>query len=264
MLKRLVDVFVAASLLLLFSPLLVLLCVLIRRESRGPAIFRQTRMGRNFKPFEILKLRTMREVPGAMITLGHDQRITRLGRWLRRTRIDEIPQFWNVLRGEMSLVGPRPVVPALTFQFREQYQRLLQVRPGLTDPATIKYCRENELLAVSENPLAFFWSVITPEKLRISMAYQESATLLRDLLVLLQTALVLLPGTGRQFLPRLVMNSEHPLPPIRHTGMQSLRGRQTEEPSVQRVPVELLIASIGVSSNAASDTSVRMDSNPLC
>lgn len=198
--KRTLDLVIATLLLLAALPLLAVVCILIRFESRGPALFRQTRMGRNFVSFQILKLRTMRMgTQGPDYTLGPDPRITPLGRWLRHLKLDELPQLWNVVCGDMSLVGPRPVLPQLAVEFRSAYNRLLEVRPGLTDPATLKYCHEAEILAASKDPLHTFKSVVTPDKLRISQAYIARATVWTDLGVLLQTMLALIPrrGSGR-------------------------------------------------------------------
>ncbi len=187
------DLLLAGSLSLLAFPVIVFAAVLIRVDSAGPALFRQRRMGRGFKTFHLLKLRTMRTDPGGpAITLGDDPRITRVGRWLRRSKIDELPQLWNVLSGEMSMVGPRPVIPEVAAEFRQHYRGLLTVRPGLTDPATLKYCRETELLADVPNPLRHFKTVVTPDKLRISAAYLHRAGLWTDLCVLVQTLLALI------------------------------------------------------------------------
>jgi lipopolysaccharide/colanic/teichoic acid biosynthesis glycosyltransferase len=193
MLKRSIDIVLAAALLALASPLILLCALIVRLESAGPAFFRQTRMGRNFRTFPMLKLRTMRfgEL-GAAITVGSDARITRVGLWLRRWKLDELPQLWNVLRGEMSLVGPRPVIPELAQEFALDYEQLLKVRPGLTDPASVRYCREAEILVRAPDPLQYFKTVIIPEKLRISRRYLQNATVLSDLRVILQTAVVVL------------------------------------------------------------------------
>jgi lipopolysaccharide/colanic/teichoic acid biosynthesis glycosyltransferase len=191
--KRSVDISLSGLLLAASLPLLALAAVLIKLDSPGPVIFRQARTGRRFRRFQLLKLRTMHgEVDGSPFTLGADPRITAVGRWLRKFKLDELPQLWNVLRGEMSLVGPRPVVPELTAEFRQAYTRLLEVRPGLSDPATLKYCRETELLALIPEPLRYFKTVVTPDKLRISQAYLERANLWSDLGVMARTALVLL------------------------------------------------------------------------
>ena len=193
MLKRSIDIVLAAALLVLASPLLLLCVLLVRRETAGPAFFRQARIGRNFRTFQMLKLRTMRfGEQGSAITVGSDARITGVGLWLRRWKLDELPQLWNVLRGEMSLVGPRPVIPELAWEFASDYEHLLKVRPGLTDPASVRYCNEAELLALAPDPLQYFKSVIIPEKLRIARHYLKNATVLSDLRVILQTAFVVL------------------------------------------------------------------------
>jgi lipopolysaccharide/colanic/teichoic acid biosynthesis glycosyltransferase len=189
--KRAVDIVVSATLLLLALPVLAFAALMILVTSPGPVLFRQTRMGREFRPFEILKLRTMAHAEaGLAYTLGPDPRITPAGKWLRRTKIDELPQLWNVLRGEMSLVGPRPVVPELTREFHEYYLLLLRVRPGLTDPASLKYCQETLLLARAEDPMRFFKSVVTPDKIRISFDYMERANLWTDIVTLAMTAVI--------------------------------------------------------------------------
>ncbi len=189
--KRVLDVVIAAFLLLLVSPILLTACLTILLTSPGPVFFRQIRMGRDFRPFSILKLRSMaHDQPGLAYTLGADPRITRFGRWLRQTKIDELPQLWNVLRGDMSLVGPRPVLPQLTAEFRSGYALLLRARPGLTDPASLKYCREAALLADSADPMRFFKTVVTPDKIRISLEYQERATLWTDCWTLAMTGLI--------------------------------------------------------------------------
>jgi lipopolysaccharide/colanic/teichoic acid biosynthesis glycosyltransferase len=155
-------------------------------------------MGKNFRPFVLMKLRTMDiNHHGLAYTLGTDARVTRAGRWLRWLKFDELPQLWNVLRGEMSLVGPRPVVPELVREFWQDYLDLLKVRPGLTDPATVKYCREAELLAIVPDPLAYFKTVITPDKLRLSRSYLRCSTAWSDLAVMLRTALALFARSPR-------------------------------------------------------------------
>ncbi len=201
MVKRCLDISVSAVLLLLALPLLVLAAFLIRMSSPGPALFRQQRMGRGFVPFEILKLRTMAHAEsGLSYTLGADRRITPIGAWLRRYKVDELPQLWNVLRGEMSLVGPRPVIVELALEFRAHYQLLLRARPGLTDPASLKYSQETRLLAASPDPLRFFKTVLTPDKIRMSLEYMESATFWSDLSVMSLTGLACcFPAVGQVF-----------------------------------------------------------------
>lgn len=175
--------------------------MVIRLTSPGPVIFRQTRIGRGFQPFEILKLRTMApDRPGLAYTLAGDTRITTVGRFLREAKIDELPQLWNVLRGDMSLVGPRPVVPEISREFRKHYEHLLRVRPGLTDPASIKYRQEARLLASVPDGTGYFKSVVTPDKLRISAEYLERATLWTDGVTMAMTAAVCcFPGLSRLY-----------------------------------------------------------------
>lgn len=194
MLKRSVDIAVGLLLLVVAAPILTVAAILIKMDSAGPVFFLQTRMGRGFRCFQLFKLRTMQAgSEGPEYTLGDDARITRVGRLLRWLKFDELPQLWNVVRGDMSLVGSRPVIPALAMEFREAYAVLLAVRPGLTDPATMKYCREVELLALVPDPLGYFKAVLTPSKLRLSADYIERATVWTDLRVLAGTALALFP-----------------------------------------------------------------------
>jgi lipopolysaccharide/colanic/teichoic acid biosynthesis glycosyltransferase len=192
-LKRGIDILLAGVMLIALFPLLVFCAVLIWLDSKGPILFRQERIGRHFRSFQLLKLRTMRDgEPGPAITLGIDPRITFVGGWLRRWKLDELPQLWNVLRGDMSLVGPRPVIPELAQEFATDYRHLLRVRPGLTDPATVQYCHEAEMLALIAEPLLYFKTVVTPEKLRLSRDYLARATVISDFAVMAKTALALL------------------------------------------------------------------------
>jgi len=201
--KRALDISLAGFLLMAVLPLLAVAAIAIKLDTEGPVLFSQARMGRGFKRFKILKLRTMRAgSQHSMYTVSEDPRITRAGRWLRWLKVDELPQLWNVLRGEMSLVGPRPVVPELAEEFEPAYTFLLKARPGLTDPATLKYCREDEFLALVADHLRYYKTVLMPDKLRISTAYLERATAWSDLRVLAKTALVLFPSHWRSpFLP---------------------------------------------------------------
>jgi lipopolysaccharide/colanic/teichoic acid biosynthesis glycosyltransferase len=202
MLKRSVDIALAGLLLIVSLPLLAAAAIAIKMDSDGPVLFCQARMGRNFKRFQIWKLRTMSCCcQGPAYTLSGDPRITPIGRRLRRLKMDELPQLWNVIRGEMSLVGPRPVVPELALEYRQAYKRLLEVRPGLTDPATLKYCHEEEFLSLVPDPPWFYKTTLVPDKLRISAAYLERANLWSDLGVLARTALVLVPAS---LLPRFI------------------------------------------------------------
>ena len=200
MYKRSVDIALAGLLLAVSLPFLLIAAIFVKLDSEGPVVFRQVRVGRGFRRFELLKLRTMRASRGgSLYTLGADPRITRSGRWLRNCKLDELPQLWNVLRGDMSLVGPRPVVPELTAEFKQDYEKLLDARPGLTDPATLKYCRETEILALVPDPLEYFKTVVTPDKLRISQTYKQRANLWSDLGVMAETAVALCqPGAAEE------------------------------------------------------------------
>ena len=188
MAKRLFDLAVGTFLLVLAIPVILLCGIAIKMDSRGPVFFLQPRVGRGFRRFRLIKLRTMKDAArGEYYSVGNDLRVTRLGRFLRRYKLDELPQLWNVMRGEMSLVGPRPVVPEVVEAHREAYEGLLRTRPGLTDPATLKYRREAEMLAMQADPDACFRREFTPDKLRISQSYLERATLGSDARVLLAT-----------------------------------------------------------------------------
>ncbi|HTJ31004.1 MAG TPA: sugar transferase [Acidobacteriaceae bacterium] len=210
MIKRGVDLVVSAVLLCLAAPVLLLAAAAIAMESPGSVLFRQERTGRGFRPFTIFKLRTMaHNAPGLEYTLGHDPRITRVGQWLRYTKIDELPQLWNVLRGDMSLIGPRPVIPGLADDFFIHYRLLLRARPGLTDPASLKYRQETELLEQAGDREHFFRHVVTPDKINISLEYMEKATLWSDLSLLCMTVFVCLaPSLSRLY-------GRPPMPPGR-------------------------------------------------
>lgn len=188
MTKRLFDIVASALGLLLLAPLLLLTALWVKLDSPGPALFRQTRVGRHGLPFTIHKFRTMRVEPGAAITVGADPRITRSGRWLRQTKLDELPQLWDVLRGAMSLVGPRPELPRYVALYpAELRERVLSVRPGITDPASLAFSHEAELLAAAADPEREYREVIMPAKLRVSAEYAARASLLTDLRLILQT-----------------------------------------------------------------------------
>jgi lipopolysaccharide/colanic/teichoic acid biosynthesis glycosyltransferase len=192
-LKRSVDFALAVCFLVVALPVLAGAAIAIKLDSEGPVFFSQIRCGRGFTRFRIWKLRTMRlGAAGASYTFSEDARVTRVGRWLRWSKVDELPQLWNVLRGDMSLVGPRPVLAELILGFEAAYENLLKVRPGLTDPATLKYCREDECLSLIPDRHLYYTTVLIPDKLRLSAAYLERATLSSDLTLLAETALALL------------------------------------------------------------------------
>jgi len=185
--KRCFD-FVGASFgLLLISPFLVLVAVAVKLSSRGPIFFRQVRVGQFGRPFRILKFRSMRigAEPGSQLTASGDPRITRFGAWLRRTKIDELPQLFNVVRGEMSLVGPRPEVPEFVSRYTLVERGVLETRPGITGPSANLY--EEELLVGCENKEEFYLTTVMPKKLEVDLAYCQNITFRTDLYVLRQT-----------------------------------------------------------------------------
>jgi lipopolysaccharide/colanic/teichoic acid biosynthesis glycosyltransferase len=196
MAKRVVDLTFAALALVALAPLLLVAMVWVRIDSPGPAFFRQERVGRHGQLFRIHKLRTMRvDAPatGPTITAHADARVTRAGRWLRRYRIDELPQLIDVLRGDMSLVGPRPEVPRFVALYPSELRdKVLAVRPGITDPASLEFFDEGELLAGSSDPEQTYVETILPRKLRRQAEYAERATWWSDLSVMARTLRVLL------------------------------------------------------------------------
>lgn len=199
MLKRMFDVLGALIALVLLAPVLLAAALAIRLDSPGPVLFRQQRVGRHGRLFRIHKFRTMVvDAPdrGPPLTVGEqDARITRVGHFLRAHRIDELPQFIDVLRGTMSLVGPRPEVPKYVAHYPpELRERVLSVRPGITDPASLRFADEGALLASAGDPERAYLQQVLPEKLRVAAAYAERATLWTDLQVIGRTLRFLLGG----------------------------------------------------------------------
>src|SRR6266700_5673187 len=189
-LSRLFNVVCCASGLLVVSPLFALIAFAIKSDDGGPVFYLQRRVGMQFKPFRIVKFRTM--TPGAdqagLLTAPSDARVTRCGRLLRRYKLDELPQLWNVIQGDMQLVGPRPEVEAYVCQFHDEYSVLLNEPPGITDPASLLYRREEEIF-VSGQMERQYVSQILPDKLRLSLEYQHRRCLTSDCRILLETIL---------------------------------------------------------------------------
>ncbi|MBX7167430.1 MAG: sugar transferase [Pirellulales bacterium] len=191
-LKRAFDVAAAGTGLLLVSPVLLAAALAVKLDSPGPVFFRQQRVGRGFRPFRIYKFRSMVvDAPklGAQITAGRDPRITRVGHWLRKTKVDELPQLINVVAGDMSLVGPRPEVPKYVEMFRQDYADVLLVRPGITDLASVKYRDESEILAAAADPEREYVERVLPDKIRLAREYIPQASLAFDVRLILQTLL---------------------------------------------------------------------------
>jgi len=195
-LKRAFDLIASLIGTVVLMPFLAAAAVVIRLESPGPAFFLQERVGQNGRCFRIIKLRTMRQAgcgPARQITVGADPRITKFGHFLRQTKIDELPQLINVLKGEMSLVGPRPEVPTYIEQYTpEQRSVLLSVRPGMTDFAAIEFSNEAERLAGLEDPEKTYVNEIMPRKFALYKRYVEEQSLLLDLKLILRTILKLI------------------------------------------------------------------------
>lgn len=194
--KRSLDFLGAMIGLLILSPLLAVSAAAVRFSSPGPAIYRQERVGRHGTPFEIRKLRTMRVgAAGPAVTVGDDPRITCVGRWLRSTKLDELPQLWNVVRGDMSLVGPRPEVPQYVALWSpEDREVILSVRPGITDPASIEFRREAEALADVSDPERYYVEVVLPRKVALYRDYVSARTLRKDLAILVRTVRTVVTG----------------------------------------------------------------------
>ena len=176
---RLFDIFFSALGLIILFPFFIVFYLLIRLESKGGALYIQERIGKNGKPFGLYKFRSMRVGSDAegLLTVGErDNRITRIGYVLRKTKIDELPQLLNVLKGDMSLVGPRPEVRKYTDMYTEEQRKVLCVRPGITDYASIEYVNENELLSKADDPERMYIEKVMPDKIKLNMKYLEHYT----------------------------------------------------------------------------------------
>ena len=194
--KRAFDLVVSGLALVVALPILAIVALVVRFDTPGPILFRQVRVGRYGRPFEILKFRTMAYRPatiGHEITFHRDPRITRSGTFLRHWKLDELPQLWNVFRGDMSIVGPRPEVPRYVALYSEQDRALvLSVRPGITDPASIKYRSESEMLSGADDPEKLYREVILPDKVSLAVEYARTVSLGRDIAIIGQTLLKVL------------------------------------------------------------------------
>ncbi len=190
MTKRLFDILFSTLLLLLLAPLFLLIALFIYRDTRGKIFYRQPRVGKGKKEFYLYKFRTMHE--GAerkgYITVGsNDNRITPSGLLLRKYKIDELPQLWNVLKGDMSVVGPRPEVKKYVDLYTPEQQQVLSIRPGITDYASIQYARENELLGKAPDPEKTYIEDIMPSKLRLNLDYIRTNGFFTDLFIIVKT-----------------------------------------------------------------------------
>lgn len=188
--KRVFDFFAALIGIIVISPILIVVSIAIKLDSPGNIMFLQKRVGRDEKEFYIYKFRTMvtdAEKLGKQITVGKDSRITKVGAFLRKYKIDELPQLFNVLKGDMSLVGPRPEVPKYVALYSEEQKKVLSVRPGITDLASLRYSDENEILGKVDNPEEYYINVIMKDKLNLNLEYIEKSNLFFDISLIIKT-----------------------------------------------------------------------------
>ena len=188
--KRLFDIFASGLGLIILSPLFLILAFWIKLDSKGPVFYRQVRVGKDNKDFKIFKFRSMRvgSDKGSLVTIGgHDPRITRSGYFIRKFKLDELPQLINVFVGDMSLVGPRPEVRHYVNYWTPEQMHVLDVRPGITDPASIKFRNENELMEQAEDPEKFYIEVIMQEKIKLYLEYVENHSFWGDIGLIFKT-----------------------------------------------------------------------------
>ena len=188
--KRIFDIALSAISLPVLSVFFIFISIIIKADSRGPVYYRQTRVGRHGKLFRIYKFRTMvvnADKSGKLITVGDDSRVTRTGKFLRKTKIDELPQIINVLIGEMSFVGPRPEVPKYVELYSESQKQILLVRPGITDIASIQFRNESKILASSNDPEKKYIEEIMPCKLVYNMQYLRNISVINDIRIIILT-----------------------------------------------------------------------------
>jgi lipopolysaccharide/colanic/teichoic acid biosynthesis glycosyltransferase len=198
--KRAFDIVASALGLVVLFPAMLAIAGLILMESGPPVLFQQIRVGRFGRDFRLYKFRSMTVLPGSeqgSFDAGKRQRVTRLGRFLRQAKLDEFPQLWNVLRGDMSLVGPRPEVRRWVEAYPDRWAKVHQLRPGITDPAAIQFRNEEELLARTSEPERTYRDIILPQKLTLYEAYSRTQSLGGDLLILLRTFAALLRSSDR-------------------------------------------------------------------
>lgn len=187
--KRIFDLTIAILGLIILAVPMALIAILIGITSGSPILFTQERVGKGGQIFYVKKFRTMsvRSVEDSSITVAGDSRVTAIGSYLRRWKLDELPQLWNVLVGEMSLVGPRPDVPGYADKLQGDDRKLLLLRPGITGPATLAYRNEEEILAKVSDPVQYNNEIIYPDKVRINLEYMEKCSLMQDLKYILET-----------------------------------------------------------------------------
>ena len=197
MLKRLFDIVFSGFALLLFLPIGIFLALAIVLESKGGVFYRQERIGKNGVPFQLFKFRSMRANADkkGLLTVGmNDSRITKTGSFIRKYKLDEVPQFINVLKGEMAIIGPRPEVKKYTDLYTKEQRKVLAVKPGRSDYASLEYFKENEILAQAENPEEAYITEVMPDKIRLNQKYLDHPTLSHDIKIIWKTFLKVLRG----------------------------------------------------------------------
>ncbi|MBN2042100.1 MAG: sugar transferase [Spirochaetes bacterium] len=190
LIKRIFDITVSFVGIIILLPVFLLIAIIIKCTSKGPVFFRQIRMGKDFKQFKILKFRTMidnKNEEGPEISSSDDIRITVFGKFLRKYKLDELPQLVNVIGGNMSIVGPRPEVPKYVEIFKKDYEEILSLKPGITDIASLKFRKENELLTGKQDIEAVYINNILPEKIQYNKIYLKKCSFTFDLLIILKT-----------------------------------------------------------------------------
>jgi lipopolysaccharide/colanic/teichoic acid biosynthesis glycosyltransferase len=188
--KRIFDIIFSAIMLMMLSPLFLVIAISIMLDSRGGVFFGQIRVGKNERPFKLWKFRTMRpgsEKKGQLTVGARDNRITKSGYVLRKYKMDELPQLWNVFVGEMSMVGPRPEVPRYVDMYNNEQKRVLSIKPGITDYASLLYFSESELLAKSTDPEKTYIAEIMPAKLKLNLEYVQKHSFGGDLRIIVKT-----------------------------------------------------------------------------
>ena len=192
MIKRCFDIIVSLIAIIILLPILLLIALWIKIDSRGSIIYKQIRVGKGGRDFGIFKFRTMHpdsDIKGLLTVCGRDPRITNAGYLLRKYKLDELPQLFNVLKGDMSLVGPRPEVRKYVSRYSDEQLKVLSVKPGITDFASIHYSNENEILAKSANPEQTYVQEIMPHKLALNLKYIQEASLMTDLKIIAATVM---------------------------------------------------------------------------
>lgn len=188
--KRLFDITASFFGIIILSPLLIFIGLWVRLSSKGGVFYKQIRVGKNNKDFKLYKFRSMRvnsDKQGLLTVGSKDSRITKAGYFIRKYKIDELPQLFNVLKGDMSFVGPRPEVRRYVDLYSEEQMKVLSVRPGITDPASIKYRNENDILSSASNPEEYYIQHIMPDKLKINIDYINTQTFIKDIKIIFQT-----------------------------------------------------------------------------